>query len=341
MSSECALFLAAVAGGWCNRCSPFLHVLLNALRTWFSDKLSYLEKLRDLIRQKQRLDATLEEKSTAARSQAIADTALRAVRKFQKASPRFTRRREIASTLDVPMDLNPKSEVLANDTADGLNLEGGADSIPGSVGHNASATIPSTTVDVRKGDANYRQVAPPRLNIDLQSTSSSDYVRDALSGEEADQGRPGGEPEGSSEPDTRGNLGRGSVIIEPDMPPSPSSDLLESSAEWYPEIDSERARGNPMYDDEFENSATSHTGANASDAWQPFLVTGLALPPRAQYRLQRVHRRMSEAPQETNGGPRCPGSNPEFDAVRFVITLADPAIEATAVPEFRGELAWI
>ena len=32
-SSECALFLAAVAGGWCNRCSPFVHVLLNALRT--------------------------------------------------------------------------------------------------------------------------------------------------------------------------------------------------------------------------------------------------------------------------------------------------------------------
>ncbi len=99
-------------------CSPFVHVLLNALRTWFSDKLSFLEKLRDLIRQKQRLDAMLEEKSTAAQSQAIAHTALRAVRKFQKASPRFTRRREIASTtvpntLDVPMDLNPQAEVVA------------------------------------------------------------------------------------------------------------------------------------------------------------------------------------------------------------------------------------
>jgi hypothetical protein len=300
----------------------------------------------------------LEEKSTAAQSQAIAHTALRAVRKFQKASPRFTRRREIASTtvpntLDVPVDLNPKPEVVAtsndtanglvvaDDTADGLNLEGGSTSIPGSVGHNASATIPSTTDDVRKGGANYGQEAPPRLNVDLQSSSGSDYVQDSLSGEKADQARPGVKPEGSSDPDIRENLGRGSVIIEPDMPPSPSSDLLESSAEWYPEIDSELASGNPMCDDEFENSATSHTGANASDAWQPFLVTGLPLPPRAQYRLQRVRRRMSEAPQETNGGPRCPGSNPEFDAVRFVITLSDPTIEATAVPEFRGELAWI
>ena len=107
----------AFAGdSFCNRCSVVANVLLPALWHWISDKLSYLEKLRNLIRQKQQLDATLEEKSTAAHNQAITHTALRAARKFQKASPRFTRRREIASTavpitLDVPVGPNSSPEV--------------------------------------------------------------------------------------------------------------------------------------------------------------------------------------------------------------------------------------
>ncbi len=158
--------------------------------------------------------------------------------------------------------------------------------------------------------------------------SGTDYVRPALSGKENDE-QPCGE--GRSDLDRgpgvnhderqvshrMGDLqgefpSRGCVIIEPAAPA------------WAASANGDQRLADPNTSPRTESKAVANY--------------------RAQYRLQRVRDRMSAARHDANGDPlRLPSVLP-FDAVRFVITMAEhaPVSGDTAdLPEFTGELAWI
>jgi hypothetical protein len=176
----------------------------------------------------------------------------------------------------------------------------------------------SATADLRKSYASYHHQKPPTLVLD-----TLDRIAIAT-------------PQGTGR-------GPASVIFAPPTPNSPSSDLSDSTAEPFDGesmVDSEMP--DTTSDGEFATAATARTGADVHRDWDPFILTASSLPARAQYRLQRVRQRTSEARQPPNGHPFVPASL-EFNSLQFVIAAVDPAtVGADAgLPQFRGELAWI
>ena len=118
---------------------PTLLVRVNVLQSLrrtalvlLSVKLSQLEHLRDLMRHKQKLTATLQEKSKAAQSQAVANATLKAVMKFRKAVPGVAPIRRPQShaaavrdnLTDVPVDAPTSEAVRGPNLVQGRVLRG-------------------------------------------------------------------------------------------------------------------------------------------------------------------------------------------------------------------------